>query len=338
MGLLMSRMRLNSGPIPGTKLALAALAAATMMVVGASTSSAQTPTNTPTRTSTPTATNTATAGPTNTPTATPTRTNTPTATPTRTNTPTLTTAQQQAAAQATALAANTPTPTLVPSFGLAVGAGIVCATRPQDTCLPQAPGTGFATNNGTGGFNFNFSVTGPGTTVPNSIPRIFIPTTAGQETFTCQAVDATAPFTATCTGTTVGGILQGANVVVRFPTLPVPPGFTDVTFTVLGPGAGGAAAAVLPPPPPPGLPAAVPQLAIPAVPRPPLQFIPSAPAPLLPPVPQLAPLQGGGGGLAAPPRYPEVPVIPEADSVALLLGGLVGLGAMAALRRRKGDN
>jgi LPXTG-motif cell wall-anchored protein len=37
----------------------------------------------------------------------------------------------------------------------------------------------------------------------------------------------------------------------------------------------------------------------------------------------------------APPRYPEVPVIPEGDSLALVLGGLTALGAVALYRRRR---
>ena len=36
----------------------------------------------------------------------------------------------------------------------------------------------------------------------------------------------------------------------------------------------------------------------------------------------------------APAAYPEVPVIPEADTVVLLIGGLAALGAVAALRGR----
>src|SRR5262249_8044965 len=85
-----------------------------------------------------------------------------------------------------------------------------------------------------------------------------------------------------------------------------------------------------------GLPGAVPivsvpQVGIPAVPRPPVQFIPSPPPPLLPPGGAIPPLQGG-----APPSYPAVPVIPEADSVLLLGAGLAALGAFAALRKRFG--
>jgi hypothetical protein len=84
---------------------------------------------------------------------------------------------------------------------------------------------------------------------------------------------------------------------------------------------------VFPPPVPPVAP--IPQVSIPIAPRPPLQFIPGAPAPLLPPPgPQMMP------GMP-PPGLPEVPVIPEADTVVLLVGGLAMLGAFAVLRRRR---
>jgi uncharacterized repeat protein (TIGR01451 family) len=86
---------------------------------------------------------------------------------------------------------------------------------------------------------------------------------------------------------------------------------------------------------PPLIPAPVPapQVAIPAAPRPPVQFIPTAPLPLLPP-----PGPGMGMMAGAPPAMPGVPVIPEADTVGLLAGGLLALGALAWLRsRRRGD-
>ena len=46
------------------------------------------------------------------------------------------------------------------------------------------------------------------------------------------------------------------------------------------------------------------------------------------------------GSARAPAGFPEVPVIPEADSVFLVVGGLVALGALVGLRslRRRRDD
>ncbi|HLH26722.1 MAG TPA: hypothetical protein VK066_29715, partial [Chloroflexota bacterium] len=70
---------------------------------------------------------------------------------------------------------------------------------------------------------------------------------------------------------------------------------------------------------------------LPVLPPPPLEFIPPPPPPLLPPPPP-APT-----GAAAPARgaFPEVPVIPEADSLGLLAAGLAGLGAVVGWRGRR---
>jgi hypothetical protein len=258
-----------------------------------------------------------------------------TPTPTRTPTPTLTTAQQATATAAVALtqvAGNpTPTPTVVltpgvPSGACATAVGNVCTinNHPNNPSPTNMSGTWTKTGSGT----YNVTATGPANTIPGSVPAIFLPTTIGVEGFftTCTAVPAAAPFTTTCAGNTVGDVLQGGVIVVRFAT-------TTGPFDVRGIAAGPGLLVPLPPPPPPaGLPPAVPQVAIPAVPRPPVQFIPSAPAPLLPPMSPVAPLQAG----AAPARFPEIPVIPEADSVLLLLGGLAAIGALAAIRRRHG--
>jgi hypothetical protein len=67
--------------------------------------------------------------------------------------------------------------------------------------------------------------------------------------------------------------------------------------------------------------------ALPLLP-PPLEFIPPPPPPLLPPPPPAA----FGAPRAA---FAEVPVIPEADSLPLLLGGLATLGALAGWRARR---
>ena len=73
----------------------------------------------------------------------------------------------------------------------------------------------------------------------------------------------------------------------------------------------------------------------PILPPPPLQFIPPPPPPLLPPPPP-AP----AAGARAPAAFPEVPVIPEADSLFLVVGGLVALGGLVGLRslRRRRDD
>jgi hypothetical protein len=74
---------------------------------------------------------------------------------------------------------------------------------------------------------------------------------------------------------------------------------------------------------------------LPILPPPPLQFIPPPPPPLLPPPPP-AP----AAGARAPAAFPEVPVIPEADSLFLVVGGLVALGGLVGLRslRRRRDD
>jgi hypothetical protein len=261
---------------------------------------------------------------------------TPTSTPNATQTVVAATATAAARATQTAVAAltqvvgnPTPSPTVVltpgvPSGACATAVGNVCtiSSHPNNPSPTTMSGTWTKTGSGT----YNVTATGPANTIPGSVPAIFLPTTIGVEGFftTCTAVPAAAPFTTTCAGNTVGDVLQGGVIVVRFAT-------TTGPFDVRGIAAGPGLLVPLPPPPPPaGLPPVVPQVAIPAVPRPPVQFIPSAPAPLLPPMSPVAPLQAG----AAPARFPEIPVIPEADSVLLLLGGLAAVGALAAWRRR----
>jgi hypothetical protein len=74
----------------------------------------------------------------------------------------------------------------------------------------------------------------------------------------------------------------------------------------------------------------------PFIPPPPLPLPPPPPPPLLPPPPMMAP------PMMAPPSaaaMPGVPVIPEADSLVLLIGGLAALGGLAVVRhvRRRRD-
>jgi hypothetical protein len=90
-----------------------------------------------------------------------------------------------------------------------------------------------------------------------------------------------------------------------------------------------------PPPVPTRTPTVVPFVPLPPLPSlppplPPLPPPPPPPAPLLPPPPVMPP------AMMAPPA--GVPVIPEADSALLLLGGLLGMGGLvglAAWRRRR---
>ncbi|HLI27632.1 MAG TPA: hypothetical protein VKZ60_11200, partial [Chloroflexota bacterium] len=75
------------------------------------------------------------------------------------------------------------------------------------------------------------------------------------------------------------------------------------------------------------------------LPPPPLEFVPQPPPPpLLPPGAPIPPLQSAapvGAPPSPPARYPAVPVIPEADSLLLLVGGLAAVGAFAWWRRSR---
>jgi hypothetical protein len=183
----------------------------------------------PTSTFTPTQTATSTPTATATPTSTPTSTFTPTATATPTRTPT-----------------NTPTRTPVATPTLSGTPGVSGVTRVGGSVQFGGGVVGSWTKTGSGAYNF--TATGPTNTVPNSQPTIFIPTTVGVEGGPCAIVGATAPFVTTCSGTTTGDILLGANVTVAFATVgggtvnvvgtPVTPtatptpssGFTEVYF------------------------------------------------------------------------------------------------------------
>lgn len=137
---------------------------------------------------------------------------------------------------------------------------------------------------------------------------VFIPTTRGLEFFACPAAVAGAPTV--CTGRTAGNGIKGGRVRV------FAGGLLVATGTIRGPGvADGTRAAVILPLLPPLLPPPPPPL--------PPPFL--APPPALPfgPMPAVEARQAAS----------EVPVIPEAPPVALLVAALVGLGALA-LRRR----
>jgi hypothetical protein len=114
-------------------------------------------------------------------------------------------------------------------------AGVPCTGVVGGTCTINGGGgvTGTWTRISSG--TFVVTAVGPANTAPGGIPQVFLPTTAGVETFPCSPVAVTAPFTANCTGTTTGNLLQGATVTVRFPL--VGGGTTDVTGVVVGTGA-----------------------------------------------------------------------------------------------------
>jgi MYXO-CTERM domain-containing protein len=149
---------------------------------------------------------------------------------------------------------------------------------------------------------FTLSATGPAGVAVGGRPAVFLSTTRGLgapttvESFACSTVTTT--LQTTCSGTTVGDAVQGSTVTVRFAL--TTGGTADVTGIITG---------VSPPP---------------LLPPPPPILLPP-PSPLLP-VPPIA---------AGPASFAEVPVIPESDSVLLLVGGLAGLALLAALRRRR---
>jgi CSLREA domain-containing protein len=263
-----------------------------------------TPTNTIAITSTPTATGTGTAAVTARVTGTPTNTGAPTATITPTPTSTAT-----ATITATLIVPAPATLAVIPSSNpplLTGQAGVPCATQVGQTCPITGAASGDWTKTGSG--TFRVTANGPANTAPNGMPRIFLPSTAGVESFACAPLPAAPPFTAICTGVTAGDLLRGSLVTVRFPL--AGGGAVDVTgITVAAVVAvsGGVRAVPLLPPSPPIL-------------------LPPPPSPLIP-VPPL------GGPPAA---SPAVPVIPEADSLALLGAGLVLLGVGAGARRKRG--
>ena len=232
---------------------------------------------------------------------------TPTPTPTATRTPTPTSTPTP-----TRTVTPSPTPATVPTnvnVPPLTGAG-PCTTQSGATCTITGAVGGQCTK--TGSMSCTVSAAGPAGTIIGSIPAVFIPTTAGVEAFACGPVDAS--LQTVCTFTTTGDALLGGTVTVRFL---LAGGTTNDQTGLIGPGAIQPVAL------------AVPQVAIPAVPRPPVQLIPPAPPPLIPPGAPVPPLQG-----AAPPAFPEVPVIPEAEPLALVASGLAALGALALLRRR----
>ena len=183
-------------------------------------------------------------------------------------------------------------------------------TAVGQTCTVTGAVTGTLTRTGSMSFTLN-------TTVPAGVPAGITPvavfsTDLGIQAVACAAVTGAAGSAYTCTGTITGNALQGSTVALCF---------TAATACLLGTITG------------PG-PVVIPNN-LPLLPPPPLQFIPPPPPPLLPPPP---PAPMGTPSLAAPPG--GIPVIPEADSLFLVVGGLVALGGLVGLRslRRRRDD
>jgi uncharacterized repeat protein (TIGR01451 family) len=196
-----------------------------------------------------------------------------------------------------------------------------CASLIGQACQVTGAITGSATITGSASWNITVPAA-PANALVGGIPAAFALTTTnpvapGEGPFACAAL-AVAGGPTTCNFVTTGNPLNGTTVAVCFPTAAAP---VCVVGTVTGPGAR----------PPVILPN------LPILPPPPLEFIPPPPPPLLPPPPP-APT----GALAAPrAAFPEVPVIPEADSLFLVIGGLVALGGLVgyrSLRRRRDDD
>jgi hypothetical protein len=207
-----------------------------------------------------------------------------------------------------------------PGVGPIPGAGLLGASIGAQgntgVCNVTGAVTGTFTTSGTGQ---TFSLTTPvvGNPGAGAVPVAVISTTTGVVGIACTAI-ALGTTTATCTGTITGQALQGSTVAICFPNATVT-AFTCSLGTVLGPGPVGN-----------NLPS------LPLLPPPPLQFIPPPPPPLLPPPPP-APM---GGAMTGASPMASVPVIPEADSIFLVVGGLVAVGAIAGLRslRRRRDD
>jgi hypothetical protein len=193
--------------------------------------------------------------------------------------------------------------------------GIVCV-GPVTAVLTPSSGSGVTAQvNILPGGQLNAIVNG---LVPGQVPILSVQTSAGLQTITGVA-SGTGPGlgTAIINGTLSGSVSQGAVISL---TANNPLGSVVQTL------ASGTVFCTNNVPLPP-----------PFLPQPPLEFIPPPPPPLLPPPPP-RPLMGPP--MAAAAAMPGVPVIPEADSLFLLAGGLVALGSLVALRslRRRRDD
>lgn len=222
--------------------------------------------------------------------------------------------------------------------GTVVGGAAPPLTTAQALGQVQAQITGVNTNRPCGtpctGANNGLNVTGTQTgsftwTVSATLPPapaaglggpVFVtPTTAfpaGEAVF-CTGGPAAGrvPGTVfTCTARTTGNPFLGAPAFLVFPAVGAAVGPVVGPAILTGPGVPAAAAVA---------PAAAVGLPL----LPPFPPLLPPPPPLLPPPPSVM----GAGQM----RMPEVPVIPEADSLPLLLGGLAALGALAGWRARR---
>jgi kumamolisin len=176
--------------------------------------------------------------------------------------------------------------------------GLPCAAQVGQTC--QVAGAASGTLTRTGSMSFTLAATVPAGVVAGLTPVAVFSSDAGLLSAAC-AVPTGAPGSAyTCAGTIAGNALQGSSAALCFAT-----SAPCLLGTVSGPGAA----------------------TLPLVPPPLPNFLPPPPPPLVPLPP--APV----GGPALPPTAPEVPVIPEADTLPLLVGGLLTLAGLASLRR-----
>jgi hypothetical protein len=200
-----------------------------------------------------------------------------------------------------------------------------CATRIGQTCQVTGAVTGTATITGSASWTLTVAAA-PAGALANVVPVAFVLTTTnavapGEGPFPCAVLPAVGGAT-TCNFVSTGNPLIGNTVAVCFATAAAP----VCVFGTVAPGIGNNIN---------NNPIILPNL--PILPPPPLEFIPPPPPPLLPPPPP-APL----GAMAAPrAAFPDVPVIPEADSLFLVVGGLVALGGLAgyrSLRRRRDDD
>jgi plastocyanin len=184
---------------------------------------------------------------------------------------------------------------------LPVTGGGPCALLVGDAC--QVAGA----VNGSGQViaSMRWALAVPAGVVPvGAAANVFLPTTAGLESFVCVA--AAAGAATSCAGTTNGNGLQGGTVSV------FAGGVQVATGVIAGAGLPNSAVPLLPPP----LLLPLPQLHV---------------APLLLP-PPAGVVAAPGLGVGA---LPAVPVVPEADSGALVGVGLLALGAWLGWRRRR---